>query len=118
MARDYREQLARLSIPAPFQVHQQVTLYSPPHRLPFMRAFPRRPSFQRPSNPPSSTLIPSSLLAPYTTATVLHRLASPLLQCASPAPSGGSQFPPFRNRRQPSVSIGGPPRARLGGMDK
>ena len=31
---------------------------------------------------------------------------------------GGPQFPPFRNRRQLSVSIGVPPKAQLGGVGK
>ena len=118
-----------------FQRHSKYTNRSRstrlPYRLPFIRdfpqRFPRRPCFKRPSNPPSFTLIPSFLLAPHTTATVLHRASISLAAAGihpphgppltplghaqfPPAPFGGPQFPPFRNRRQPSISIGGPPK--------
>ena len=139
MARDHREQLARLSIPAPFQVHQQIPLYSPAVQTAIHQGFP--PAFPPPSvlqTPIQQSFFPGPSFVPPRPPHHGHRAAQASIALAaagihpphgppltplghaqfSPAPFGGPQFPPFRNRRQPSVSIGGPPKAQLGGVGK
>ncbi|KAF8257860.1 hypothetical protein EI94DRAFT_1692001 [Lactarius quietus] len=139
MGGDHRQQLARLSIPAPFQVHQQVPLYSPGMQTAIHRGFP--PPFPPPSvlqTPIQPSFFPAPSLGPPHPQHHGHRAAQASIALAAagihpphgppltplghgqfpPAPFGGPQFPPFRNRRQPSVSIGGPPKAQLGGAGK
>ena len=54
--------------------------------------------------------------------TAVHHTFPPLTLLGhgqfGPAPFPGPQFPQFRNRCQPSVSVGGPPKAQPGGVGK
>ena len=134
MAGDHRQQLARLSIPAPFQVHQQVPLYSPAIQTAIHQGFPQvfhppsvlqtpiQPSFFPPPRPPHHGHRAAQASIALAAAGIHPPHGPPLTPLGHgqfpPAPYPGQQFPPFRNRRQPSVSIGGPPKAQLGGVGK
>ncbi|KAI9436935.1 hypothetical protein H4582DRAFT_366964 [Lactarius indigo] len=132
---DHRQQLARLSIPPPFQV----PLYSPAIQTAIHQRFP--PAFPPPSvlqTPIQPSFFPAPSPGPPRPIHPGHRAAQASIALAAagihpphgppltplghaqfpPAPFSGAQFPPFRNRRQPSVSIGGPPKAQLGGAGK
>lgn len=136
---DHRRQLSRLAIPPPFQVHQQVPLYSPVIQTAIHQRFP--PAFPPPSvlqTPIQPSFFPGPSPGPPRPIHHGHRAAQASIALAAagihpphgppltplghgqfpPAPFAGPQFPPFRNRRQPSVSIGGPPKAQLGGAGK
>ncbi|KAH8981991.1 hypothetical protein EDB86DRAFT_3106937 [Lactarius hatsudake] len=133
---DHRQQLARLSIPPPFPV----PFYSPAIQTAIHQRFP--PAFPPPSvlqTPIQPSFFPAPSPGPPRPIHPGHRAAqasialaaagihpphgpplTPLGQHAQfpPTPFAGPQFPQFRNRRQPSVSIGGPPKAQLGGAGK
>ncbi|KAI9451537.1 hypothetical protein F5148DRAFT_1290056 [Russula earlei] len=143
MSTRHRQHLSLLSIPsAPSynQVHSQGPLYSPAIQTAFHQTFPPafpppsllqtpiqpsfflppstlnpRPSYQGHRPQPSAALAAAGILPP-------PGVPLPTLQHNqfSPAVFAGSQFPSFqpRNRRQPSVSAGGPPKALLGGAGK
>ena len=131
---DHRQQLARLSIAPPF--HAQVPLYSPALQTAIHHPFP--PQFPQPSvlqtpiqpsffpNPPPRPLHHGHRAAQASIALAaagIHPPHGPPLTPLghgqfAPAPFPGPQFPQFRNRRQPSVSVGGPPKAQLGGVGK
>ena len=127
MAGDHRQQLARLSIPAPFPLHQHVPLYSPAIQTAIHQGFPTpiQPTFfpPHPRPPPlhghraaqASIALAAAGIHPPPHGPPL----TPLAHAQFPqTPFGAPQFPPFRNRRQPSISTGGPPKAQLGGAGK
>ena len=134
-----RQELARLSIPPPFQVHQQVPIYSPAIQTTIHHGFPSPfPPQSVLQTPIQSTFFPNPSSIPPHPIHHGHRAAQASIALAAAgihpphgppitplghgqfpsAPFTGPQFPPFRNRRQPSVSIGGPPKAQLGGAGK
>ena len=141
MSANHRHQLSLLSIPSgqPYQAQSHLPLYSP--ALPtaihqgFPPAFPSSSLLQTPVQP---SFFPHPLGAPPRPLHQGHRAqasvalsaagihpppgipVTPLQQSQFPPAVGGSQFPSFqhRNRRQPSISTGGPPKAQLGGVGK
>jgi hypothetical protein len=142
MSVNHRQQLSLLSIPPgqPYQVQSRPPLYSPALqtaiRQGFPPGFPPPPSllqtpiqtsfFPPPSGPPPRPLHPrhhaqaSIALAAAGILPPPGGPVTPLAQNQFPPAFGGPQFPPFqpRNRRQPSISTGGPPKAQLGGAGK
>ncbi|KAH9067004.1 hypothetical protein EDB83DRAFT_2542288 [Lactarius deliciosus] len=132
---DHRQQLARLSIPPPFPV----PFYSPAIQTAIHQRFP--PAYPPPSvlqTPIQPSFFPAPSPGPPRPIHPGHRAAQASIALAAagihpphgppltplghaqfpPTPFAGPQFPQFRNRRQPSVSIGGPPKAQLGGAGK
>ncbi|KAH9053318.1 hypothetical protein EDB87DRAFT_1652018 [Lactarius vividus] len=132
---DHRQQLARLSIPPPFPA----PFYSPAIQTAIHQRFP--PAFPSPSvlqTPIQPSFFPTPSPVPPRPIHPGHRAAQASIALAAAgihpphgppltplghgqfpqAPFAGPQFPQFRNRRQPSVSIGGPPKAQLGGAGK
>ncbi|KAH8999723.1 hypothetical protein EDB92DRAFT_2080754 [Lactarius akahatsu] len=132
---DHRQQLARLSIPPPFPV----PFYSPAIQTAIHQRFP--PAFPPPSvlqTPIQPSFFPAPSPGPHRPIHPGHRAAQASIALAAAGihpphgppltplghaqfpqtPFAGPQFPQFRNRRQPSVSIGGPPKAQLGGAGK
>jgi|SRR6266850_526745 len=136
MSRNHRQQLSLLSIPPgqPYQVQNHPPLYSPAMQTAIHQGFPAafppptllqtpiQPSFiPPPSGPPLRPSHRAQASIALAVAGILPPPGGPVTPLATnqftPA-FGGPQFPPFRNRRQPSISTGGPPKAQLGGAGK
>jgi hypothetical protein len=147
MSRNHRQQLSLLSIPPgqPYQVQNHHPLYSPAMQTAIHQGFPAAfppPTFlQTPlqlQTPVQPSFIPPPSGPPPRPSHQAHRAQAsialavagivpppggpltPLAQNQFTPAFGGPQFPPFqpRNRRQPSISTGGPPKAQLGGAGK
>lgn len=141
MSANHRQQLSLLSIPSgqPYQAQPHFPLYSPALPTAIHQGFP--PAFPPPSllqTPVQPSFFPPPSGAPHRSLHQGHRAqtsvslaaagihpppgipVTPLQQTQFPPAFGGPQFPPFqhRNRRQPSISTGGPPKAQLGGVGK
>src|SRR5712671_6189614 len=137
----HRQQLSLFSIPSgpPYHVQSRPPLYSPAVQTAihhgFPSAFPPPPLLQTPIQPsffPLPGVAPLPLHQGHRAHASVALAAAgihpppgipvtPLAQSQfAPAAFNGPQFPPFqpRNRRQPSISTGGPPKAQLGGAGK
>jgi hypothetical protein len=140
--RPHQSQLSLLSIPPgpSYQVQSQVPLYSPAIQSAIHQGF--HPSFPPPTllqTPIQPTFFPPPPGVPSRPPRQGHRAQASLALAAAgihpppgipvtplaqnhfpPPPFGGPQFPPYqpRNRRQPSISTNGPPKAQLGGVGK
>jgi hypothetical protein len=142
MSANHRQQLSLLSIPGQsYQAQSHPPLYSPAIQTAIHQGFPPafpppsllqtpiQPSFFQPPPPgPPPRPLHQGHRAQASVALVAAGILPPPGGPVTPLPHqnqfppafGGPQFLPFqpRNRRQLSISTGGPPKAQLGGAGK